>query len=169
VFSLRLILQVSNVSSSESAAFSLIFSVLRTFDRGSSNVQGYKWLRFGFPKSGSASSKAPEGKETLTKHQQHGGLYRAHHFMHKAAFGAVRLFIVFKSGDTTTERILNSEKTLLTTDFCLFREYVTYCHKNGLKPKRKAEFVMAMGNFWAGAEKFRRRPEKGDNPAMAWR
>jgi hypothetical protein len=26
-----------------------------------------------------------------------------------------------------------------------------------------------MGDFCAGAEKFRRRPEKGDNPVMAWR
>jgi putative DNA primase/helicase len=64
--------------------------------------------------------------------------------------------------------VTDSEGDIIFNDV-LFREYVTYCHKNGLKPKRKAEFVTAMGDFCTGAEKFRRRPEKGDNPAMAWR
>jgi putative DNA primase/helicase len=50
-----------------------------------------------------------------------------------------------------------------------FRDYVTYCHVNGLKPKTEGEFINVVKNHLSGVEKKRIRPEPKSNPLTAYR
>jgi putative DNA primase/helicase len=59
------------------------------------------------------------------------------------------------------------------TDFCftdvLYRDFITYCHKEKLQTVPKAAFTTTMQEFCNGAEHCKIRPSRDESPLAAWR
>lgn len=61
----------------------------------------------------------------------------------------------------------NYEDFVFTDDW--FRDYVTYCHNNKIKPKSKGEFSKDVEQHLAGVRKTKIRPAPKTAPISAWR
>jgi len=61
----------------------------------------------------------------------------------------------------------NENDWIFTVDW--FRDYVTYCHNNDLKPKSKGEFLNDIEQHLPGAKQTKIRPEPKSSPLSAWR
>ena len=61
----------------------------------------------------------------------------------------------------------NQEDWVFTSDW--FRNYVTYCHNNDLKPKSKGEFLKDIEQHLPGVKNTKIRPEPKASPISAWR
>jgi hypothetical protein len=64
--------------------------------------------------------------------------------------------------------VTNSPTDFVFTEIW-FRDYVTYCHNNGLKAKNQGEFTNSVKQHLPGVEKTRIRPEPGTSALAAFR
>jgi P4 family phage/plasmid primase-like protien len=65
-------------------------------------------------------------------------------------------------------QITDSESDWIFTDEW-FRDYVTYCHEDGLTPKRKFQFLQDVEQHLSGANRTKIRPSPQQSPLSAWR
>jgi P4 family phage/plasmid primase-like protien len=61
----------------------------------------------------------------------------------------------------------NEADWVFTDDW--FRDYVTFCHENNLKPKSKFQFLQDIEENLSGAYRTKIRPEPKQSPLSAWR